>query len=99
MTINEFLEELQQAGGTWQLEQKRYLRLETETTCSCPVVVVHKSITKKTVSAIRFETCARALDMTRDQLCEIAEASDMDEGYNKDLRARLLAACGLEEAV
>lgn len=98
MTIEEFLVELKNTPGPWHIENGRYIRLVNEDACGCPVVVVHKAITGKRLASMRFQLCGEGLEMTVTQLLTIAEAADKDQGYDKDLRAKLLAACNLEEA-
>lgn len=86
MNITEFIDKLEADGG-WELNHCGYIR-RTDTGC-CPAEHVCNG-----ASGTWFE-CLRELGFTPDQRFDLLQAAD---NCKSALRARLLKACGLEEA-
>ncbi len=91
MTLEEFLPLL--SDGTWQLNGLKEVRCGDY----CPITYVAKKLTGTSWPTWDFDKAGPAIELTEDLISDILSAADDFATSRKNLRAKLLEACGLSE--
>lgn len=92
MTLEQFLTELRKTKG-WRLMGGRGIR----NGCHCPITKIAARKDSSIGDADYYAEAGRLLGLRRDVADRIVAAADGYSDANPRLRARLLAACGLDE--
>ena len=85
MSIDQFIDKLEADGG-WMVGRL----IRRQFTCRCPLEHVS--------GFIGWCTAGDKLHLAHEDTQAIMQAADGEYGFSVNLRARLLKACGLEEA-
>ena len=97
MTLDEFFAELERTPRNWKLINERIrLRDEKRMYCpACPICAVGNSLKGEYIASTSHFKVARIIGLDMVICDQIAFASDGYFPSVKELRARLLKACGL----
>jgi hypothetical protein len=90
MTLEQFLEALEKTPRDWRHRADGRIRRRWAFTAQCPITALCNT------RATQWDIAAESLGICGSLMDDIVAAADNDEdGYNFELRDKLLKACGL----
>lgn len=92
--MKRFFAKLRKTPRDWNTSANKAIRRNTGLiTCDCPITSINS--TRDTLTTEKTFKEGKILRLTEIEIRRIIRAADFNRYYNKQLRARLLAACGL----